>query len=144
LSALLLAWLAIFGGEWHRKNSGHFAPNLDALPFRLIWEMKGDELGRLSESNHMKLGCNRYRQVADRGELYIPIRQLNSLQSYGNTVVTLELGVSHGKSCRGKINYRPISAVNYEYGHGNTYLLSADGDIHRYHFGGTIGLGLTQ
>ncbi len=144
LSVLLLAWFAILGGEWHRKNSGHFAPNLDALPFRLVWEMKGDELDRLSESNLMKLGYNRYRLVADQGELYIPVRQLNSLQSYGNTVVTLELGVSHGKSCRGKINYRPISALNYKYGHGITFLLSADGDIHRYHFGGTIGLGLTQ
>lgn len=144
LSVLLLAWLAILGGEWHRKNSDHFAPNLDAVPFRLVWETKGDELDRLSGSNFVKLGYGRYRLVADHGELYIPVRQLNFSPSYGNTVVTLELGVSKGKSCRGKINYRPISAVNYEYGHDIAFLLSADGGIHRYHFGGTIGLGLTQ
>jgi 4-amino-4-deoxy-L-arabinose transferase-like glycosyltransferase len=144
LSVLLLVWLAILGGEWHRKNSDHFAPNLDALPFRLVWEMKGDELDRLSRDNFVNLGDGRYRLVANQGEFYIPLRQLNSLQSYRNTVVTLELGVTNGKSCRCKINYRPIPAVNDEYGHDIAFLLSAEKDIHRYHFGGTIGLGLTQ
>jgi hypothetical protein len=144
LSVLLLVLLAILGGEWHRKNSDHFAPNLDAVPSRLVWEMKGDELDRLSGSNFVKLGYGRYRLVANQGEFYIPVRQLNSLQSYGNTVVTLELEISNGKSCRGKINYRPISALNYEYEHDIVFLLTADGGIHRYHFGGTIGLGLTH
>lgn len=144
LSVFVLTLVAILGGEWYRKNSGYFAPNLDAVPSRLVWQMKDDALGSVSETNFIKLGNARYRLIEGQGEFYIPVRQLNSLQSYGNTVVTLELGVSKGKSCLGNINYRPISAANNEYGHGITFLLSDDGDIHRYHFGGTIGLGLTQ
>lgn len=150
LRFLVIAGIILIGlifGEWHRKNSSHFAPDIFAVPHEKIWLRTKKDLASTAVEGMTPLPNGRFIIKGEQlPAIYVPVHGVPQLNTTGNYVLTFEFSVApdmKGDACRrGQVFYKRLVDTGFSDNQSIPFKVNADGLNHLYHFGATLPLAL--